>query len=80
MALLKIPMYSQMSKVMFYDVLQQLCDKINLKNFRQIKKGDEGPISSAVFKGLGIKGVQGEFERIMNAEDKNAINFAETVR
>ncbi len=32
---LDIPLYDQFKKVMFYDVLQQLADKVNLMNFNK---------------------------------------------
>ena len=33
--MLTIPMYKQLTHVMFYDVLQMLCHKVNLVNFNK---------------------------------------------
>ena len=75
--MLKIPLYDQMHKVMFYDVLQQLCDKVNLKNFSKERNRDQRVIGHAMTL-LGLKN-QDELDVIMSANDSNAFDFAETV-
>ena len=39
-AVLQIPTYFQLTKVMFYDTLQQICDKKNLIKFHYQKMAD----------------------------------------
>lgn len=79
MAMLKIPMYDQLKMVMFYDVLQQLCDKVNLMNFNK-DKITEGSQKSKALKLMGAKGLKSDLELIMTANDTNAIDFAKTIR
>ena len=64
---------------MFYDVLQQLCDKINLLQFCSKKLKEDKHRSNALNK-IGIKGIKDELSILMTSEDKNAINFENTVR
>lgn len=57
--MLNIPTYKQMKYVMFYDVLQQLCDKVNLLKFTKPRNKEEKARSEAMKK-MGIKHVKDE--------------------
>ena len=79
LAMLNIPTYDQLKKVMFYDVLQQLADKVNFLEFNRNRFESERQ-RVKVFARLGIKGVKDELQLIMQAEDKNSMEFQKTVR
>mmetsp|Transcript_30965 Transcript_30965/g.38295 ORF Transcript_30965/g.38295 Transcript_30965/m.38295 type:complete len:125 (-) Transcript_30965:534-908(-) len=79
LAMLNIPTYSQLRQVMFYDVLQQICDKVNFYNFNKENIEAERARIKAL-KSMGIKGVKDELNLIMTADDQSSINFEKTVR
>ena len=64
---------------MFYDVLQQLADKINLYQYNKARFENERQ-KSAALRAMGIKNVKDELQLIMTADDSNAMDFAKTVR
>jgi len=55
LAKLSIPTYFQLKKVNFTDTLQQLCDKINLLNYRQELISEEYTKKMAIMAKLGLK-------------------------
>ena len=66
-ALLSIPTYDQFKKVMFYDVLQQLCDKKNLlKHSEELKEQVE---KSKILRRFDTSHIQDDLNTLMNASE-----------
>ena len=77
--MLTIPLYKQLSYVMFYDVLQMLCHKVNLVNFNKQKIKDDRR-KAKVLKQFGLVKVKDEFDYIMNDKDETRLDFDKLIR
>lgn len=77
---LNIPTYNQVKQVMFYDVLQQLCDKINLVKFNEKHLKQSSAQRNVLAKFGMAPSATDEISVIFAKDNKTGVDFEKAIR